>query len=70
MIGNLLSTRKYEVVLVDKTGERWIRLPAAARKEEEQIEIESLIIPEVVHRHEECIRGAAAARGAFSEQGA
>ena len=68
MIGNLLSTRKTEVVFVDKTGERWIRLPVAARKEGEQIEIESLIVPEVVRRHEECIRNAAAASGMSSEQ--
>lgn len=50
VIGNLLSTRKFEVVFVDKQHEQWIRVPDA-KDGEEQIEIESLIVPEVVRRH-------------------
>jgi phosphopantothenate-cysteine ligase len=46
-----LSTRKFEVVFVDKAGEQWIRVPEA-KEGEEQVEIESLIVPEVVKRHE------------------
>jgi phosphopantothenate-cysteine ligase len=32
VIGNLLSTRKWEVVFVSKEGERWIRVPQHRRK--------------------------------------
>lgn len=32
VIGNLLSTRKWEVVFVSKEGERWIRVPRHRRK--------------------------------------
>lgn len=68
MIGNLLSTRKYEVVFVDHQGEQWIRLRcyegenngsgAAATGQQpivegEGNEIESIIIPQCVRRHEE-----------------
>jgi phosphopantothenate-cysteine ligase len=65
VIGNLLSTRKFEVVFVDKDGEQWIRVPEA-KDGEEQIEIESLIIPEVVKRHEITI-GAKKARPKTAE---
>lgn len=54
MIGNLLSTRKFEVVFVDKNAEQWIRVPEA-KDGEEQAEIESLIVPEVVRRHDQAI---------------
>ncbi|KAI5812131.1 DNA/pantothenate metabolism flavoprotein [Pyronema omphalodes] len=58
VIGNLLSTRKFEVVFVDnKKNENWIRVPEA-KEGEEQIEIESLIVPEVVRRHNQSIGGA------------
>ncbi|KAF8426052.1 DNA/pantothenate metabolism flavoprotein [Tirmania nivea] len=68
VIGNLLSTRKHEVVFVDRQGEQWIRLPchegengdkgAAATGQQpivegEGDEIESIIIPQCVRRHEE-----------------
>ncbi|KAF8473271.1 DNA/pantothenate metabolism flavoprotein [Kalaharituber pfeilii] len=66
VIGNLLSTRKYEVVFVDRQGEQWIRLPsnedphgpahAGAIVEGEGDEIESIIIPQCVRRHEELIK--------------
>lgn len=56
MIGNLLSTRKFEVVFVDKKGEKWIRVPEA-KDGDEQVEIESLIVPEVVRRHEASVNG-------------
>jgi len=51
VIGNLLSTRKFEVVFVDMATDHWVRVSEAA-KGEEQAEIESLIVPEVVRRHE------------------
>ncbi|RPB23373.1 DFP-domain-containing protein [Terfezia boudieri ATCC MYA-4762] len=68
VIGNLLSTRKYEVVFVDRQGEQWIRLhryddetdgSSAAVTGQQPIvegegdEIESIIIPQCVRRHEE-----------------
>lgn len=47
VIGNLLATRKYEVVFVSaQKGEQWIRLS------ENNGEIESLIIPEVASLHD------------------
>lgn len=90
VIGNLLSTRKWEVVFITPDmEEEWIRVPRhrrtksisgieevvglAARKKKEQededahvedprtepeMEIESLIVPEVAHMHEELIRKA------------
>ena len=33
VIGNLLSTRSYEVVMVSRGGEEWIRVPAESRSE-------------------------------------
>jgi len=39
VIGNLLNTRKYEVVLVDEKTETWLRT------EGRDIDIESLIVP-------------------------
>ncbi|KAL7269633.1 Phosphopantothenate--cysteine ligase cab2 [Rhizina undulata] len=72
VIGNLLNTRKWEVVFVDKRNEQWIRIPhhetttanttaggvvtGKSKKEEPEVEIESLIVPEVVRRHEELLR--------------
>ncbi|KAI5801721.1 DNA/pantothenate metabolism flavoprotein [Peziza echinospora] len=70
VIGNLLNTRKHEVVFVDHKGEQWIRLPSHRDHQQEQQpkgdlgkgrtivegeeeEIESIIIPECVKRHEE-----------------
>lgn len=67
VIGNLLNTRKYEVLFVSATGgEQWIRVPASRRAKsvtsskpeeglsasrEAPIEIESLIVPEVAKMH-------------------
>lgn len=54
VIGNLLQTRKWEVVLVTPDGAtEWVRMS----KEQQQAgtEIESLIVPAVVARHEEWI---------------
>jgi len=71
VIGNLLSTRKYEVVFVDRQGEQWIRLRSHEGENEggdmaatgqqpivegEGDEIESIIIPQCVRRHEELMR--------------
>lgn len=83
VIGNLLTTRKWEVVFITKDDEHWLRVPKARRsksfsgvadmvgladtkKEPEQpdleggtvtegMEIESLIIPELKHIHDEVI---------------
>jgi len=77
VIGNLLQTRKYEVVFVDKSSIQWIRVPqlqpngdSATNNESEnnkitisEIEIESLIVPEVVKRHGGMIWQAVAAGG-------
>jgi phosphopantothenate-cysteine ligase len=67
VIGNLLNTRKYEVLFVSATGgEQWIRVPASRRAKsitsprsedgpvasrEAPVEIESLIVPEVAKMH-------------------
>lgn len=57
VIGNLLSTRKHEVVFVQpgQKGEyvdEWVRVPIAGEGED-QLEIESEIVPKVVRLHEE-----------------
>jgi len=61
VIGNLLATRKWEVVFVSaQKGEQWIRLPdkqGRAGVKEEPLEIESLIIPEVASLHDVHIQG-------------
>ncbi|KZZ91603.1 phosphopantothenate-cysteine ligase [Ascosphaera apis ARSEF 7405] len=60
VIGNLLSTRKWEVMFVGRDGEgrmwhRWIRIPkpeeTAGRGGEEEVEIESKIVPELKELH-------------------
>ncbi|KAF3931739.1 hypothetical protein ABW19_dt0208929 [Dactylella cylindrospora] len=60
VIGNLLQTRKYEVVFVDqKSQEYWMHLPKSSEEEKNGHhfaskpggEIEALIVPEVVRRH-------------------
>ncbi|KAI5364566.1 Putative DNA/pantothenate metabolism flavoprotein [Septoria linicola] len=65
VIGNMLNTRKFEVLFVSAGGgEKWIRVPQNRRQKsvsagvaeetgEEAVEIESLIIPEVkaLHTH-------------------
>ncbi|RPA82020.1 putative phosphopantothenoylcysteine synthetase [Ascobolus immersus RN42] len=45
VIGNLLTTRKHEVVFVSKQDDTWIRTNT------DDTEIESLIVPEVIERH-------------------
>lgn len=52
VIGNMLNTRKYEVLFVSAGGgEKWIRVPQAEEGKKESVEIESLIIPEVAKLH-------------------
>lgn len=63
VIGNLLATRKYEVVFVSPDGEEWIRVPQA-KDGETQIEIESEIVPKVVDMHERIIKEKKAAKRA------
>ena len=70
VIGNLLKTRKFEVVLVSATGkEKWLRVPANRRTKsitgqdsletlqsrDPPIDIESWIIPEIKAMHSEMI---------------
>ncbi|KAK3072546.1 Phosphopantothenate--cysteine ligase cab2 [Teratosphaeriaceae sp. CCFEE 6253] len=73
VIGNLLNTRKWEVLFVSADGgERWIRVPAARRSKsvtrwedahapppEPAIEIESWIVPEVAKEHTRLMEKAA-----------
>lgn len=61
VIGNLLATRKYEVVFVSGEGEEWIRVPQA-KEGEGQLEIESEIVPKVVTMHEKIIVAKRAAK--------
>lgn len=77
VIGNLLQTRKYEVVFVDKSSIKWIQVPQVqmngdiatsnesdnAKTTNIEMEIESLIVPEVVKRHGGMIWQAVAAGG-------
>jgi len=50
VIGNMLSTRKTEVVLVTEKDENWIRT------EGKDIEIEGLIIPKCIELHQQRIK--------------
>lgn len=64
VIGNLLNTRKWEVLFVSLAeGEQWVRVPSGRRTKsvtatdaevsrEPTVEIESLIVPEVARMHE------------------
>lgn len=54
VIGNLLQTRKYEVVFVTPENENWIKL--TKDEIERKVEIESLIIPRIVTMHNEWIK--------------
>ncbi|KAF2764413.1 DFP-domain-containing protein [Teratosphaeria nubilosa] len=76
VIGNLLNTRKWEVLFVSAwAGEKWIRIPANRRSKsatgkeiidaaprEPAIEIESWIVPEVAKMHTQKIEKAAEER--------
>ncbi|SGZ56462.1 CIC11C00000000211 [Sungouiella intermedia] len=54
VIGNLLQTRKDEVVFVKPGGEQnWVKLTEDQKKK--KVEIESLIIPEVLKEHQKWI---------------
>lgn len=54
VIGNLLQTRKSEVVFVHPDGsEKWVRLSDTQKKAD--MDIEGLIIPEVMREHSEWI---------------
>lgn len=73
VIGNLLSTRKYEVVFVDRSGEEWIKLAsqeAGAIVEGEEEEIESIIIPQCIKRHGELMIRRSAAKEQLGKQSA
>ncbi|VEU19581.1 DEKNAAC100628 [Brettanomyces naardenensis] len=49
VIGNLLQTRKKQVVFVTAEGERWIKLDPEQIKE--NVDIESIIVPEIINSH-------------------
>lgn len=53
VIGNLLQTRKKEVVFVTPQSEDWVKL--SAKQQEQNVEIESIIIPEVIVQHQKWI---------------
>ena len=54
VIGNLLSTRESEVVLISQGREEaWIRVPPRDGAEVEHVEIESLIVPACIKMHAE-----------------
>ncbi|CUS08727.1 unnamed protein product [Tuber aestivum] len=63
VIGNILATRKYEVLFVEEGSAQWVRLPTSDGNSggSEEVEIESLIVPEVIKRHEKMLLGGAAA---------
>jgi phosphopantothenate-cysteine ligase len=53
VIGNLLETRKREVVFVTSgRKEEWIRLPESTDKKGDEVEIESLIVPALIKLHD------------------
>jgi phosphopantothenate-cysteine ligase len=54
VIGNLLQTRKHEVVFVTPETDDWIKLSQS--QIDENLEIESLIIPKVLTLHKEWIK--------------
>lgn len=54
VIGNLLQTRKHEVVFVTPDDNDWVKLSKS--QIDEDVEIESLIIPKVLALHQEWIK--------------
>jgi phosphopantothenate-cysteine ligase len=70
VVGNLLETRKREVVLLTPGGlEEWIRLPSTADKralendpsdlstpKHQEVQIEGLIVPAIIRLHNEFIQ--------------
>ena len=66
VIGNLLTTRAWEVVLVSPGREEWVRLPHTisakgdrrGSAKDSSIEIESLIVPKVIKLHDTIIKQA------------
>lgn len=53
VIGNLLQTRKREVVFVTENDQHWLRL--SQEQLDAEIDIESILIPEVIRLHDEWI---------------
>lgn len=62
VVGNLLDTRKHEVVFVRREGEEWLRIPADAADKgsrgEVVKEIEEDIIEHLVTLHDRYVEGA------------
>lgn len=62
VIGNILATRKQEVVFVTPRDVDWVRLSAAEAKD--NVEIETLIVPRVIDLHKEHIQHNKASKAA------
>ena len=62
VIGNMLSTRKTEVVLVTETEETWVRT------EGKDIDIEKLIIPKCVELHQKRMHNGQSQEGHENEE--
>ncbi|QPG76796.1 hypothetical protein FOA43_004190 [Brettanomyces nanus] len=54
VIGNLLQTRKKQVVFVTPEGERWVKLTPPQIKN--RIDIESILVPEIISMHGDWIQ--------------
>ncbi|RPA97152.1 DFP-domain-containing protein [Choiromyces venosus 120613-1] len=70
VIGNILATRKYEVLFVEEGSAQWVRLQTTTNASSsggssEEVEIESMIVPEVIKRHEKMLLKKAAASTAI-----
>lgn len=62
VIGNLLNTRKTEVVLVTEKNENWVRTDG------KDVDIESLIIPKCIELHQKRMKEGNLLQGAKIEE--
>ncbi len=60
VIGNILATRKQEVVFVTPQHDEWVRLSDAEMTD--NVEIESLIVPKVIMMHAQHIQRTASGK--------
>jgi phosphopantothenate---cysteine ligase (ATP) len=63
VIGNLLNTRKTEVVLVTEKSENWVRTDG------KDVDIESLIIPKCIELHQKRMKEGNLLQGAKIDEG-
>ncbi|TID20363.1 hypothetical protein CANINC_003608 [Pichia inconspicua] len=54
VIGNLLQTRKHEVVFVTPDSDEWIKL--TPEQIEQHVEIESIVVPKILTLHEKWVK--------------